>query len=65
MTPLEKAQDLFDKFKGKYHDVRDGAATQSAIICCDEVMLVIIDTAASIEPLKFWEEVKDILKKEL
>jgi hypothetical protein len=72
MTPKEKAQDLFDKFRVKVHD-RDGTsamngfeAKQCALIAVDEVMEFMeaddfdSDTCywANHSQMKYWVEVK-------
>jgi hypothetical protein len=72
MTPKEKAQELFDKFRVKVHD-RDGTsamngfeAKQCALIAVDEILdlkhIVTLRRNMHEMELDFWDEVKEEIK---
>jgi len=72
MTPKEKAEELFDKFRVKVHD-RDGTsamngfeAKQCALIAVDEIISVLADLNGiyNITPaFTYWQEVKQEIEK--
>jgi len=73
MTPKEKAQELFDKFRVKVHD-RDGTsamngfeAKQCALIAVDEILdlkhIVTLRRNMHEMELDFWDEVKQEIEK--
>jgi len=68
MTPKEKAEELFDKFRVKVHD-RDGTSAmngfetkQCALIAVDEILNVIIGSYDYELENKYWQEVKQEIK---
>ena len=70
MTPKEKAEELFDKFRVKVHD-RDGTsamngfeAKQCALIAVDEILEIVkSDDSALIVELPYWQDVKQEIEK--
>ena len=73
MTPKEKAEELFDKFRVKVHD-RDGTsamngfeAKQCALIAVDEILdlkhIVTLRRNMHEMELDFWDEVKEEIEK--
>jgi hypothetical protein len=73
MTPKEKAEELFDKFRVKVHD-RNGTsamngfeAKQCALIAIDEILdlkhIVTLRRNMHEMELDFWDEVKEEIEK--
>jgi hypothetical protein len=68
MTPKEKAEELFDKFRVKVLD-RDGTsamngfeAKQCALIAVDEILLITRESY-DIDHINWWQEVKTEIEK--
>lgn len=71
MTPHQKAIELVRKFEGLVAKPFDGNGNialkeevkQRAVICCNEVIQALAFTSTSVEPYKYWQDVrKEICK---
>jgi hypothetical protein len=63
MTPKEKAIELFDKYNKTVNTITNTPIKKCALIAVDEILKCHIWKYNSIEPYKYWQEVKHEIEK--